>query len=934
MQRKVILNNDLITFQFNYDAEIIKVMKEAMAKFDPKTRYWYVEKSKPMKVNFDFLAKLSVQYSFFVEAAVFNHISKFDKKYIVISKDKKYLLFYFPYDEQIIDFLKKNCFVTYKKPQRAYDRPHWEAPISALSFVFDNAKFFKKHNFKISSDLFNMKKRVYRHQKGAIAHAPLEETDWSPYVPAGKILYPFQQAGVQHIWRKNNRVLLGDEMGLGKCILGDSWVVMNNSILKIEDLWDKTQSIIYGDPNTGTGEWKDVGHKSLRTISLTEKGKIVQGKIDRLYRENITNVPIKVIQTQDTLPIRTTLKHKFLTPKGWKANIEEGDFIATPLKTVKTKGNALDSRLVRFMAGLISDKTTKILIKHLKNLKKSLQNKEYVVKKKNGRGNKYILQILKTIDCNYLDEVISIIEYLLHNEVRWTKVTKAYIETYSGWVYDLEIKEYHNYIANNLITHNTVQAIVSVNKDYENKTPILIVCPNSAKYVWKRHLKDWLLKYNSDKISFVTADNKAIKDDSEIVIINFDLLGKLEKKLKDMKFKTLIIDEVHHTRNTTRPMPKKEFEKLQKENPDKKLKRSVPVKRTKTIMDIGKGLKNIIAISGTPIVNKPIELFNVLKLLDPITFSNKNTYAKMFCDFRVLRFGKKTFYDSSGASNLKQLHELLTATIMIRRNKKDVLKELPDKIRTVIPLEYNSASDRAKMDKEIKALKGEAVTIIDENKIGSSLKLEGKKILFSMVAKLWERTFKYKFKQAQGFLDDILEQKDKVVIFVYHREAYHMVEEYLKKKKIKYTGILGGTPDKERGAAEQDFQNKKDVRVFLGTIGAAKESLTLTASSDVVFLELDWVPGNLNQAEDRCHRIGQEGSVNVYYIVLNESIDVNMVKLVMDKIDIIAAAISGKNLDEDVKSKDGINSMFNQFVSDYINHKALNFNLTGDQNEF
>ena len=255
-----------------------------------------------------------------------------------------------------------------------------------------------------------------------------------------------------------------------------------------------------------------------------------------------------------------------------------------------------------------------------------------------------------------------------------------------------------------------------------------------------------------------------------------------------------------------------------------------------------------------------------------------------------------------------------------------MLKDLPDKVRTVIPVDFNTKADKDKMAKHMESIREDAITIVNENKVGSKLTMAGKSLLFSEISKLWEETFDYKFEQIKGFLDDVLIQKEKVVIFVYHRDAYAKIAKYLKSKKIKYVGILGGTKDIDRNKAEKDFQNNKDIKVFLGTIGAAKESLTLTASSDVIFLEMDWVPGHLNQAEDRCHRIGQKGSVNTYYVVLNESIDVNMVKLLMKKIDIISRAISGVIIESDEK---GNVNMFDGFIDDFIQRKQLKFKKEG-----
>lgn len=670
--RFVILDekDKLIKFRFDYDKEVVGLLKNKGVRFQPLEKYWYVEKNNPGKVDYDFLLELNMQHSFIVEAAVYNFISKAQRRLVVLSKDKQRILFYFPYDFEIKEFIKNKCYAYYKKTPR----PHWYSPISAIDFVFDNAVFFKKNKFKIDKDLVELQKSIKGRRKKATAEKPLDETEWSKYCPEDYSLFEFQKAGVQYMWDKDNRVLLGDEMGLGK----------------------------------------------------------------------------------------------------------------------------------------------------------------------------------------------------------------------------------------------TVQALVALNKDYSKKKPILIIAPNTAKFVWRNHIREWLLEYEVDKVKVISSGDTEIPDDIEIVIINYAMLPKVEDTLKSMNFKTMIIDEVHNTRNTTRRRTKDEYNRLKAEYPNKKIKKKVPVKRTKIILDIGKTVDNIIAITGTPIVNKPIEIFNILKLLDSKTFSNKTTFAKMFCNFHVKQFGSKRIYDYSGASNLDKLHRLLTSTLMIRRNKKDVLKDLPEKIRTVVPVEFVSQADQSKFETYMDKIKGETISLVKKHKVGSKLRMKGKRLLFTKVSELWEKTFDYKFKQSKDFLTEILNQKEKVVVFVHHRNAYKKIETFLKKKKIKYVGISGGTPSKKRNEAERDFQTDKDVRVFLGTIGAARESLTLTAANDVVFLEMNWVPGYLTQAEDRCHRIGQEGSVNIYYLVLNESIDINMVNTIMKKINIISQIISG----DDVKKDESVD-MFDDFIMDF-----------------
>jgi len=115
--------------------------------------------------------------------------------------------------------------------------------------------------------------------------------------------------------------------------------------------------------------------------------------------------------------------------------------------------------------------------------------------------------------------------------------------------------------------------------------------------------------------------------------------------------------------------------------------------------------------------------------------------------------------------------------------------------------------------------------------------------------------------------------------------------------------LVGDDNQKARQEAVDRFQNDPDVRVFIGSITAAGVGITLTAATHVVFSELDWVPGNVSQAEDRCHRIGQLGSVTVQHIVLEGSIDEKLAQAIIRKQEIIEKALNGggQNIEDAIK---------------------------------
>jgi SNF2 family DNA or RNA helicase len=145
---------------------------------------------------------------------------------------------------------------------------------------------------------------------------------------------------------------------------------------------------------------------------------------------------------------------------------------------------------------------------------------------------------------------------------------------------------------------------------------------------------------------------------------------------------------------------------------------------------------------------------------------------------------------------------------------------------------------------------------------------------------------KRKLPYVLNYIENLLEENEKVVCFAYHREIIEAIHSHFADSVLLY----GGMSDKEKDASVQAFQNG-DAKLFIGQVTAAGTGITLTASSTVVFAELDWVPGNVIQAEDRCHRMGQRDNVLVIHLVLKDSIDSRIVQALVRKQQIIEEVI-------------------------------------------
>lgn len=364
----------------------------------------------------------------------------------------------------------------------------------------------------------------------------------------------------------------------------------------------------------------------------------------------------------------------------------------------------------------------------------------------------------------------------------------------------------------------------------------LIVCPASIKLNWAREFVKWTTDDTS--VCILKSKKDYINPNANAIIVNYDLLtsGVLAKQLAEMDFGLIVLDEIHYLKN-----PKS--------------------KRTKAVLGInGRGGivssgNFIVALTGTPIPNKPIELYPMLASLSPDTIDGMGyfEFARYFCGAYKDRFGLNV----NGSKNEKELNKRLRATFMICRKKKDVLKDLPDKTHQVIYLTQD-----AKANKLIKREGGyDAKELLSK---GTSVAFEG---LAELRRELAEIKAPYVASHIEDMLNDGLER---VVVFAHHKEVINILVEKLKPFGV--VKIDGSVSQNARQEAVDTFQSG-GARVFIGNIQAAGVGITLTAASTVVFAEFSWVPGENQQAVDRCHRIGQKDNVLAQYLVYPDSLD-------------------------------------------------------------
>jgi SWI/SNF-related matrix-associated actin-dependent regulator 1 of chromatin subfamily A len=398
---------------------------------------------------------------------------------------------------------------------------------------------------------------------------------------------------------------------------------------------------------------------------------------------------------------------------------------------------------------------------------------------------------------------------------------------------------------------------------YFKKTyPVLIICPASLKLNWEREINIWTKKKCLVLEGLIPYPIEGLLNEFPVVIINYDILGRKDKLEVDYER-----ERIKHAKENNLPYRKKVIHPTGwvdalKQIPFKDIIcdecqfiGEMETARTQCVIDICREIKGArrIFLSGTPYTSATRQFFPVLHLIDSRIFGNKWRYQMTFCNPVKTRFG----WEFRGLSNGEQLHNLVSG-IMLRRLKNDVLDELPEKIKSIVPMKPNKKLLEKYSNDEMVLLSGK---YINERQTYQDLKL---------------MAYHIKINSCIQWIKEYLEINDKLVVFVYHRESFlRLMEEF----KGVVVGINGSTPSHKRQAIVDQFQKNKKIKLFCGQIKAAGVGITLTAASAVAFVEFGDTASEHEQAEDRIHRIGQQAEkIIAYYLVAQGTIDENIIE--------------------------------------------------------
>ncbi|XP_065062913.1 uncharacterized protein LOC135689576 isoform X1 [Rhopilema esculentum] len=429
----------------------------------------------------------------------------------------------------------------------------------------------------------------------------------------------------------------------------------------------------------------------------------------------------------------------------------------------------------------------------------------------------------------------------------------------------------------------TLQAL-SVAYYFKDDWPLLIIVPSSMKYPWVDEIEKWLPEIPPEHINLIKncSDLTALSK-AKINILSYGLVSlrsglnsMLIEAVKKANIGVAIVDESHYVKNRQ-------------------------TSRTQRIMQLLKQMKRVILLTGTPSLARPEELFVQINIVRPGLVGNWHNFGERYCDghyiLQTMRGGKVLRkYDTRGASNLKELHEILTKSLMIRRLKCDVLTELPAKRRQRIRFDIVTDSDRKKnLEASLKHFKKTVSQFKDQLNVLDDARLLTMSDVNSALTSLYKSTGLAKAGPIQEYISDLLDaMPNKFVVFCYHLAVIDAVTEVLAKRGTRYIRIAGDVPPEIRANYVREFQTQPYCRVAVLSITAASMGITLTAADHVVFAELHWTPGVIKQAEDRCHRIGQKNAVQIHFLTAKGTIDDVLWSMLSRKLTVTSETLDGE----------------------------------------
>ena len=444
-------------------------------------------------------------------------------------------------------------------------------------------------------------------------------------------------------------------------------------------------------------------------------------------------------------------------------------------------------------------------------------------------------------------------------EVHFCRIRSVETQMHEGWVYDLEVTEHHNFVANTILCHNTAEAISLLLYERDiapNGGPTLLVCPTSVVGNWQRelarfapslrvHIHQGAERHRGDELEQVATEH-------DVVITSYPLLARDREALTAMTWRLAVLDEAQNIKNSE----------------------TRQAQAARAIRSDGR-----LALTGTPVENRLSELWSIMAFLNPGYLGGETEFRRTFAR-PIERAG-----DADAATQLRRL----TAPFILRRLKTDrsIISDLPDKLemKVFVPLTQEQATlYEATVRDALNQIEG-----ADDE--GEKARRRG--LVLAMLTKLKQicnhpahflkdgsalDDRSGKLARLDEMLEEVIAADDRALIFTQFAEMGGMLQAHLSKQlSVEALFLHGGTPAKSRDGLVRRFQAPEGPPIFILSLKAGGVGLNLTRASHVFHFDRWWNPAVEDQATDRAFRIGQTKNVQVHKFVcggtLEEKID-------------------------------------------------------------
>jgi SWI/SNF-related matrix-associated actin-dependent regulator 1 of chromatin subfamily A len=390
----------------------------------------------------------------------------------------------------------------------------------------------------------------------------------------------------------------------------------------------------------------------------------------------------------------------------------------------------------------------------------------------------------------------------------------------------------------------TVQALAALEQD--DAYPAVVICPASLKLNWERESAHWL----PHRSVAVVSGTGTVAPVADITVVNYDIVHAHRPRLALRRPKALVLDESHYVKNPR-------------------------AKRTKAVRRLADSLAPDalrLALTGTPVMNHAEELIAQLRIIGRLEdFGSGARFARRF----------------QGIGAEERIHWHLRRRCFVRRSKADVLPQLPAKRQVAVPVALDNERDYRLAEEDVIAWLREQPLDLREldRKVAAALRAER----LAQLNALRRLASRGKGGAAMTWIEDFLASDEPLVVFAGHRE----MQDRLLERFPEALHLVGRDSLAAREAAVRGFQSGESQLLVCAT-RVAGQGITLTRASNVAFLDLEWTPAMHDQAEDRCHRIGQHDAVTAWYLLAAKTIDETMLELIERKRRIVDAVTDGR----------------------------------------